>query len=136
MPDKPRVVLDTNVFISAVLFGKTPGEIIKLWQEEAFYLIVSPETLAELIGKLKFKFGLPHDLVEEWQDLISKRSIHVMPEYQTKICRDPEDDKFLDVALNAKADFLVTGDEDLLVLKSYSNVKILRPAEFLDILAK
>lgn len=136
MHDKRRVILDTNVFLSAILFGKTPGEIIELWQEEIFDLAISPETLAELIGKLKFKFGLPQDLIDEWHDLISKQSIRVMPEYKAKACRDPEDDKFLDVAFAARADYLVTGDHDLLTLKDYFNVKILRPREFLDILRK
>ncbi|MDI6821610.1 MAG: putative toxin-antitoxin system toxin component, PIN family [Actinomycetota bacterium] len=136
MPEEPRVVLDTNVFVSGILFGGLSGEIIELWREGAFNLIISPETLAELIGKLKFKFGLPSELANEWQDLLSERSIPVIPEYTTKICRDPEDDKFIDVALAAKADYLVTGDKDLLVLKNYRGVKILKPKEFLALMRK
>ncbi|MDI6689943.1 MAG: putative toxin-antitoxin system toxin component, PIN family [Actinomycetota bacterium] len=52
------------------------------------------------------------------------------------MCRDPEDDKFIDVALAAKADYLVTGDKDLLVLKNYRGVKILKPKEFLALMRK
>ncbi|MDI6716966.1 MAG: putative toxin-antitoxin system toxin component, PIN family [Actinomycetota bacterium] len=134
MPNKPRVVLDTNVLLSAVLFGKVPGEILKLWQSQAFDISISPETLAEFVGKLRYKFGFPSKLTNELQALISMRSIHVMPEYKTKVCHDPEDNKFIDVALAANADYLVTGDEDLLVLGNYQGIKILNPKEFLEIL--
>ncbi len=131
MPEKPGVVLDTNVLISAILFGKTTGEIIELWRKGAFDIVFSPETFAEFIGKLKFKFDLPPDLIEELQNLVGNQSIHVFPDYKTKICRDPEDDKFIDVALKAKAEYLVTGDEDLLVIKEYRGIKIVKPKEFL-----
>ncbi|MDO8886450.1 putative toxin-antitoxin system toxin component, PIN family [Candidatus Oleimmundimicrobium sp.] len=136
MPERSQVVLDTNVLISGVLFGGTSGEIIKLWRERAFELAISPETLAELIEKLKFKFGLPSELVNEWQNLLSERGIHVIPNYNTKICRDPDDDKFIDVALAARAGYLVIGDKDLLVLKSYREVKFLKPKEFLALMRK
>ena len=136
MPEKPRVVLDTNVLLSAILFGKSTGEIIKMWHEGIFDLLFSPETLAELIGKLKYKFGLPQDLVEEWQDIFTKKGVHVLPEYKTEVCRDPEDNKFIDVALKGKAAYLVTGDKDLLVLKKYKELKILNPKEFLKLVKK
>ncbi len=131
MPEKQRVVLDTNVLLSGILFGGTFGEIIELWRRNAFVLIISPETLAELIGKLRYKFSLPSKIVSEWQELISERSVHVAPDYVTKVCPDAEDNKFIDVALTGRAEYLVTGGKNLLSLNSYRQFKILKPKEFL-----
>lgn len=133
---KIRAVLDTNILLSAILFGGIPGELLDLWRRGGFELVMSPELLAELVSKLPFKFDFPTDLVAEWQQLFSENTIHILPDYTTKVCRDPDDDKFLDVSLAAKAIYLVTGDQDLLFLKRYQGIRILKPTEFLTILRK
>jgi len=133
---KIKAVLDTNVLLSGILFGGIPSKLLDLWCRGVFALAMSPELLAELISKLRFKFDFPADLICEWEQLFSEKTIHVLPDYTTKVCRDPDDDKFLDVSLAAKSTYLVTGDEDLLCLKRYQNVRILKPTEFLAILRK
>ena len=135
MPRKQRVVIDTNVLLSAILFGGTPLRLLDLWRfQQAFDLVVSPELLAELVGKLKTKFALPDDLVLEWQELLDEKTIHVLPNYVTKICRDADDDKFIDTALTGEAAYLVTGDKDLLDLKRHKNVETVNPKDYLGAL--
>ena len=132
---KFRVVFDTNIFLSAILYGGIPLKLLNLWRKErAFELIISPEILAELIAKLRTKFALPSHLVQEWQELLSQNIIHVLPEYLTHICRDAEDDKIIDTAISGNANYIITGDEDLLILKSYQRIKIIKATKFLDIL--
>ncbi|MFZ3063532.1 MAG: putative toxin-antitoxin system toxin component, PIN family [Actinomycetota bacterium] len=128
---RSRVVLDTNILLSAILFGGTPGEVLDLWQRGLFELVMSPELLAELLTKLRFKFDLPSHLVVEWERIVSEKAIHVLPDYVTKVCRDPDDNKLLDTSLAGRATYLVTGDEDLLSLKTWQGIRILKAADFL-----
>lgn len=128
---RSRVVLDTNILLSAILFGGTPGEVLDLWQRGLFELVMSPELLAELLTKLRFKFDLPSHLVVEWERIAREKAIHVLPDYVTKVCRDPDDNKLLDTSLAGRATYLVTGDEDLLSLKTWQGIRILKAADFL-----
>lgn len=131
-----RVVLDTNILLSAILFGGVPGQILELWRVQIIELAISPELLAELISKLRFNFDFPSDAVGQWEQIIKENSIRVLPDYITRVCRDPDDDKLLDVSLSSKTKYLVTGDKDLLSLKKYHSVRILSPREFLAIFRK
>jgi len=132
---KFRVVFDTNIFLSAILYGGTPLKLLNLWRKErAFELIISPEILAELIAKLRIKFALPANLVQEWQELLSRNIIRVLPEYLTQICRDDQDNKIIDTAISGNAHYIITGDEDLLTMKSYQKTKIIKAREFLNLL--
>ncbi len=131
----PRAVLDANVFISAILYHGIPSQVLNLWRLEGkFALILSPETLAQVIGKLKSKFNFPDNLLEEWENLLQENIIPVLPEHKIKICRDPRDDIVIATAVSGKANYLVTGDKDLLILKKYFGIKIITPTEFLNIL--
>ncbi len=135
MPKGLRVVFDTNILLSAILYGGIPLELLNLWQKErAFELIISPEILAELVAKLRTKFGLPTNLVQEWRELLSRNIIRVLPEYLTQICRDDKDNKIIDTAISGNAHYIITGDEDLLTLKSYQRTKIIKARNFLDLL--
>lgn len=127
-----RVVLDANVLLSAVLFGGKPGQVLDLWRQSQFELAISPELLAEFSGKLRYKFAFPDGLIAEWEAIFNERAIQSLPDYTTKICRDPDDDKLLDLALAAGATYLVTGDDDLLTLETYEQVLIVKPAAFLE----
>ena len=132
---KNRVVFDTNIFVSAILYGGIPLQLLNIWRKErVFELLISPEILAELITKLRTKFALPHDLVQEWQELLSQNTIHILPEYITHICRDADDNKIIDTAISGNARYIITGDEDLLILESYQRVKIIKARKFLSTL--
>lgn len=131
---KPKVVIDTNTFISAIFWGGNPLKVINLWRlEEKYDLVVSPEILAEIISKLKYKFRLPKSLLREWKDLLESKAVLTIPQVKIKLCRDPKDNMLLEAATESRASYLITGDRDLLVLKTFKKAKILKPAQFLKL---
>jgi putative PIN family toxin of toxin-antitoxin system len=123
---KTVVVLDTNIFISAVLFKGTPLEILQLCiSKNEIDIAISPELLAELIGKLKYKFGIKSQTLESLKVELESSMINMLPEYTTQICRDASNNKIIDLAICASAEFIITGDKDLLEIKTYNGIKIL-----------
>ncbi|MBU1085076.1 MAG: putative toxin-antitoxin system toxin component, PIN family [Candidatus Beckwithbacteria bacterium] len=130
---KLRVVLDTNIFISGFYWGGIPKKIFNLWLKNKFTLYISPHTLAELIIVL-IRFNLPKKEIINLKSLIEKHSKKVLPTKKIKVCRDPKDNKFLEVCVASSADYLVTGDKDLLTLKEYKNTQIVNPKQFLKLL--
>jgi uncharacterized protein len=131
---KTVVVLDTNIFISGILFKGTPLKILQLYiSKNEMDIAISPELLAELIGKLKYKFGIKSQTLESLKIELESSMLYILPEYTTQICRDASDNKIIDLAIYAGAEFIVTGDKDLLEIKTYKGIKILTAAEFLEI---
>ncbi len=134
--EKIKVVIDTNVFISS-LIGKTrtnPKEIIDGFKKNKFSLILSPAILKEIEETLKepkLKSIFNEDEAFNLLGLIRIRGLFVIPARKVNTCRDTHDNKILEAALKAKADFIITGDKDLLILKSFRSIPILTPKEFL-----
>jgi len=130
----PRVVLDTNVFISSVLFYGPPSKFVTLWQQDDIVLLVSSEVLKEYLRVLSYpKFRLTK---KEIQSLIE---VEVMPfvepvrvrtELQV-IKRDPTDNKFLELAVDGKAEVIVSSDKHLLELGTYEGIKIVSVSQFM-----
>ena len=130
---RERVVLDTNVFISGALSKtSTPARCVDRPLEEG-QLIASHATLRELATKLlspKFDRYVPR----ERRELLLLRLapiieiVEVIQEFHA--CRDANDDKFLDVAVNGRADVLVSGDADLLSLHPFRGIAILTPTSY------
>ena len=129
-----RVVLDTNVVVSALLFKTTLSKIIALWQRGAIIPVISKDTFQELQTVLAYhKFALTQDEIRamlEGEILPFFEVIEVREDVKG-ICADPADDKFLACALAASADYLVSGDKALTDLKQYKSVTIITPSEFL-----
>lgn len=127
-----RVVLDTNVLVSALLFGGRTGMLRDLWKSGRIIPLVTKETFAEFRKVLSYpKFKLTQ---REIRSILNDEILpFVAPVEITKqingICRDPHDDMFLAVAAGGDAEFLVTGDKDLLVLKHYRQTQIVTLAE-------
>lgn len=137
MPDRPCVVLDTNVLLSAILFGGSPLQVVDAWRLRGLFdLAISPEILAEILAKLADKFNLPASLVGEWRTLLSTNVKRVTPVHEVRVCRDPENDKFLATAEAAGTVFLVTSDKDLLEIELYGTTRIMTPRAFLDLLGE
>ena len=130
----PRVVLDTNVLLSALLFrAGSLAWLRRAWQAEAVRPLASRDTAAEFIRVLSYpKFRLTDDEREELLgDYLPWCETVAVPK-RTKIphCRDPFDRPFLALARAGRADALVTGDKDLLSLAGVFSVPILTPAAF------
>lgn len=128
-----RVVLDTNVLVSGLLFGGTPGKLLGLWKAGRIRQVMSRETVDELLRVLAYpRFGLT---VEEIHYLLY---VEVLPHAEMTsvrpgpvvIPKDPSDDMFLRCALAGRAEFVISGDRHLLTLNTYRRIKILSPAEF------
>ncbi len=129
------VVFDTNVLVSALQFGK-PGSVPREALNTALQrctLATSQEQEAELARILTTKFDWQLNKVEDALGFILQRSIRVELIHTIHLCRDPADDMFLECADLTKAQYLVAGDKDLLVLGSYGETKILTPHAFLKL---
>jgi len=129
-----RVVLDTNVVVSALLFQTTLSKIVTLWQGGAFIPVISKDTFQELQTVLAYpKFSLTPDEIRsllEGEILPFFEVIEAVEDVKG-VCTDPADDKFLACARAASADYLVSGDKALTELKQYKSVTIIKPADFL-----
>jgi uncharacterized protein len=131
-----RVVVDTNVLISAVLFRSSQPAIALRTVIQHETLLISQaifEEWNEVLMRPKFDRYLAEALRIEFLETILDDTVWVEIQEPVVACRDPKDDKFLSLAVNGQADFIVTGDQDLLVLNPFRGVAILRPEEFLGI---
>jgi len=129
-----RVVLDTNVLISALLFKGELSRVVELWRKGKIVPLISKETFDELRTVLEYpKFSLSRveikSLVEH--EILPFFEVANVVKHVKGACRDPGDDKFISCALSANADCIVTGDKDLLDLKTYQSVRIIHASEFI-----
>ena len=132
-----RAVIDTGVFVSALIRKQgILGDVLRALRDGRFTAIYTTDIVVEIIdvlGREKFraKYHIEPDDITTLVNLIRLRGELVTPIKKLTACRDPKDDKFLEAALVAKADCIVSGDADLLVLNPFEEIPILRPAEFL-----
>ena len=131
----PRVVLDTNVLVSALLFDGPPNKLMSLWLEKRIVLLISREVLVEYYRVLAYpKFKLTP---EEITELIAA---NVLPFAETVsigphppvISEDPDDDKFLFLANAGRARCIISGDKHLLSLGKYEGIEVLPVRIFLE----
>ena len=135
-----RVVLDTNVLVSATLIrGGNEDRVLRAWQRGAYDLVLSPAILEEVgrvltYPKLRKRRWLSDAQVAELLELLATQSLLTPGTTAIKRSRDPEDDKFLTAGLESGAQYLVTGDKDLLALQAHGGLRIVTPAAFLRLL--
>jgi uncharacterized protein len=118
-----KVVVDTNVIISGIFWSGIPGEILQRWARGALILCVSSDILEEyfeVIERVSIKCKHP-ELSRRWKAYLFEHC---------EIFEVKTHNKFIECALSANAQFLVTGDDDLLSLKGIEGVQILKPAEY------
>jgi uncharacterized protein len=128
------IVVDTNVLVSRVLLPQSIAGRAVRSAVDAGQLLVSEATmqeLAEVVARAKFD---PYLSIVERQEFIRLlgRIVELVPIVrQVRACRDPRDDKFLEVAVNGRADLMITGDRDLLALDPFMGITITSPAGYL-----
>ena len=131
--EKLKLVLDSNVFISAVVFGGKPREILDLAVKGLIEIAVSDDILEEIKevlegNKFQFPAKIAYALVTEIEDLADL----VEPkEWIDAILDDPEDNRVLECAVESGANGIISGDSHLLALRSFGKIKIMNPDEFL-----
>lgn len=132
-------VVDTNIFISGLLGSGPCRKIYLSFKEGRFNLFISEilfEELKFILERPKFNLLINRQEREEMLSFIKFRAVFDKPKEKVNICRDIKDNKVLECALETNPNFIVTGDTDLLVLKTFRGIPILKPKEFLTHLNK
>lgn len=132
-----RVVLDANVFVSALISTTgAPKQIIALWQAEVFDLVISEPILAEIgrvmrYPKIRERHNLSEKALQQLLELLRKESRVVAAGKRLSVSPDETDNRYIECAISGGAEYLVTGDKKhLLPLGEHQGVRILTPAAF------
>jgi len=136
-----KVVLDTNVIISGVITDHgAPFNILRRWRNGEFVIVVSEPILQEIdkvfhYPKIMKKRRLTEQDIRDAMDRLRKYSINTPSNINLEaIPEDPADDKFIIAAIEAEADYIISGDRHLKKIGSYEGIRIFSPDEFLEIL--
>jgi len=137
-----RIVLDTNVLISAAIHPTTsvPAKVVEAWFEERYQLVVSPSVLDEYRRAFSYERiqkviqWNAHQLQTTLALITHAAEIKTSGDLIVDISRDPKDNIFLTAAIEGAADYVVSGDKDLLEIPEQETVKVIPPASFLDLL--
>jgi putative PIN family toxin of toxin-antitoxin system len=133
-----KVVLDSNIFVSSFFWKGNPRKVFDRVTNGVDELFITDEILDEITRVMsRKKFDLNINEINDYANVIESYSIKLICKSKLKkISRDIDDDKILQCGLEGNVDFIITGDDDLLVLKNYENIKIVTPKEYLNILEK
>jgi putative PIN family toxin of toxin-antitoxin system len=127
------VVLDANVYVSALAFGGKPKRAFQLGITRRVHVAISDPIRTEVLRTLRDKFRWSEERLADAGRLIGTAAATVVPTVTLQVVeRDPDDDRVLECAVTAKADVIVTGDLDLLSLGEYEGIRIAQVADFLD----
>jgi uncharacterized protein len=136
MNQAERVIFDTNTLVSTALFpGSVPGQALTV-ASQTYEILASSETLIELeavLSRSKFERYLSLEKRQNFLAYIRLLVILVETNETITACRDPKDNKFLELAVSGKATALITGDKDLLDLHPFREIPILTPRDFLNL---
>ena len=129
------VVVDTNVWISALHFSRPDAIPFRALDRAARVdtIAICPEIESEILIVLEVRFGWTREQVMKVVTETLAKAVRISLHGTVHLCRDPSDDKFLECAERAHADLIITGDRDLLALKSYKGTKIVTPGEYLKL---
>ena len=129
-----KIVLDTNVFISGIFFSGPPSTILQAWRDSRIQIILSEEILEEYQGvakELSSKFpavdiGRIIELLTIYGEVFETKDISV------SVCKDPDDNKFIECAIASNSKLIVSGDKHLLNITGYRGISVLKPRDFID----
>jgi len=131
------VVFDTNILFSATGWRGKPFACVEQARVGKIHAITCVELMEELAEKLELKLGFSAEQsAETLADYLSFLRVVRIPKLLMAVPRDPDDNAVVECAIEGQANFIVSGDKDLLDLKDFRGIEIVRASEFLDILAK
>ena len=140
MPGEVRAVVDTNILVSGLINqAGIPGRILTAFRAGRFELITSAEINEEVLEVLnrprireRYHIG---DRIFDIGVILYTQATLVEPKHRVNVSRDPKDNKFLEAAVQGRAAYLVTGDKkDLLSLQTYKGIRIVTPAQFIQVI--
>ena len=127
-----RAVLDTNIIISSIFWEGNPHEVVRRGIIGDYQWVTSAEILDEVANKLRTKFKFPEESIQELVDILITHCHIIEPSSKFDIVRDKSDNKIIECAYDGKADYIVTGDTDLLEIKEFKGIKIITAKEFIE----
>jgi putative PIN family toxin of toxin-antitoxin system len=134
---KLRLVIDTNILISGLIVNSLPQKVFDYATSQAI-LLMSDEVQSEIenvISRPKLQKYITLERRTKFLSELSKQVERVTINQQIRACRDPKDDKFLELSVCGEADYIITGDADLLDLHAFQNISIIKAASFLTAIA-
>ncbi len=139
MSSKANYVFDTNIIVSALLFEDSKPALALQEALDQGNLLLSMEVaeeIAEVLRRSKFDRYVKRKTREEFLRAFILEAVFVEIIKTIKVCRDPKDNKFLELAVNGNASHLITGDEDLLALNPFQGISIMTPNQFRETLTE
>ena len=127
-----KIVPDTNIIISSVFWRGEPYEVIKKGMSGEYQLVTSAEILDEVADRLRGKFHFPEEGIRQLVDVMLTHCHIVETISKFNVVRDKKDNKIIECAFDGKADYIVTGDSDLLGLNKFRGIKILTAKKFVE----
>ena len=129
-----RVILDTNVLISGIFFSGPPAKILRAWRDGKVQFVLSTEILQEYdeVGKRLSRRYPGIDMGPLFMLLARNAELVEAATLPAPVSNDADDDKFLACALASGTEVIISGDDDLLTVSGYRNLRILTPREFVD----
>ena len=132
-----RVVIDTNIYISAIFWNGKPREVIDLGRDGKITIFTSLDIENEIVGKLKTTFKLAEEDVNRILLDFSTFTLPIRINKQLIVVQDdPDDNKFIECAVECRANYIISGDRHLLNLKEYEGIKLIKSSEFLKVYYK
>lgn len=132
LKEPTKVTIDTNVIISALIFGGNSKIIIEKLLKREFIAFTSIQLVSELVETLLIKFDFTREMILKLDALIASNFAVVYPTKRINVARDVDDNRVLEVAVTSNSKYIITGDKDLLVIKRYKNIDIISPKEFIN----
>jgi putative PIN family toxin of toxin-antitoxin system len=136
--DKLRFVIDTNILVSAVLIKSSIPDVALKKAKSLGIILFSDATfqeLQEILNRSKFNKYISVNIRTQFLAKFKLEAEQIEIDEMIKECRDPKDDKFLDVAINGNATHIITGDKDLLELHPFRGVDIITAKQLLEIVS-
>lgn len=132
-----RIVIDTNILVSSILIESSlPDMAFKAARKNGKILLsdVTSQELQAVLNRPKFDRYISRDIRHQFLAKIKLESEQIVIFETIQECRDPKDNKFLEVAVNGNANYIITGDRDLLELHPFRGIYILNPRQFLQLI--